>query len=127
MSTDYDCLCTQYTNLLTCYNNCPNDSGVTTVQQQREQYCTAASAYPSTSSTVAPLTSGSSSTAALTNTASTTSETAVVTGFATGSGSGSAASASATSSSDSGNGAAGLDVVGSLMAAVALAGLRLVL
>ncbi|EXJ58664.1 hypothetical protein A1O7_06092 [Cladophialophora yegresii CBS 114405] len=123
LSTDYGCLCTQYQNLLTCYNNCPADPGVSTVQQQREQYCAAASAYPSSTST--PATTGSAtSSVPLTNpTATTSSEAAVQSGFATGSGS---ASASATDSADSSNSASGLSVGGSLVA-VALAGLGYIL
>jgi hypothetical protein len=126
LSTDYGCLCNQYQNLLTCYNNCPADPGVSTVQQQHEQYCAAASAYPSSTST--PVVTGSTtSVVPLTDpTATTTSETAVQSGFATGSGTDSSPSSSATDSSDSGNGASGLSVGGSLLA-VALAGLGYVL
>ena len=123
MTTDYSCLCTQYQNLLTCYNNCPNDPGVGTVQQQREQYCDAASVYGSTTT----LGTASSTAAASSATTTDSSETAAQTGFATGSGSGASASASTTGkSSSSGNGAAGLEVAGGLVA-MALAGFGLVL
>ena len=125
MSNDYDCLCNQYGNLLTCYANCPGDVGVTTVQQQRDQNCIAASGYPSTSSTLASA-AATTSQATLTNTATTTSKTAIQTGFATGSGTDSSSpSASASTSADSGNGAVGVQVAGGLVA-VAFAGFGLV-
>ena len=119
MQTDYSCLCTQYQNLLTCYNNCPNDPGVSTVQSEREQYCSAASVYGSTTTL-----GTASSTPATSATATTSSDTAVQSGFATNSGTGSSASASATGSS-SHNGAAGLEMASGLVA-MALAGFGLV-
>jgi len=39
---DWICLCQQYTNLLTCYNNCPGSPQGNTVQQQVTSYCGAA-------------------------------------------------------------------------------------
>ncbi|KAI5252625.1 hypothetical protein E4T42_03274 [Aureobasidium subglaciale] len=44
---DYDCLCQGYTNLVVCYNNCPNDAGAFTASQNKIQYCQAASQYGS--------------------------------------------------------------------------------
>ncbi|KAI5246209.1 hypothetical protein E4T47_00263 [Aureobasidium subglaciale] len=44
-SNDYDCLCQGYTNLVVCYNNCPNDAGAFTASQNKIQYCQAASQY----------------------------------------------------------------------------------
>src|ERR1700728_4526732 len=35
--SDYSCLCQQYGNLLTCYNNCPNDPGLFGIQQEKTQ------------------------------------------------------------------------------------------
>lgn len=119
--TDYSCLCTQYVNMLTCYANCPNDSDVATVQQQREQYCSAASVYGTTTTLgTAPVTSASTS-AAVTD----SSQSAVETGFAGASNTGASASPSATGSS-SDNGAHGLEVARGLIA-MGLAGLGLVL
>ncbi|CAD0106629.1 unnamed protein product [Aureobasidium uvarum] len=45
--TDYDCLCTGYTNLLVCYNQCPNDPNAFGASQNKVQYCQAASQYGS--------------------------------------------------------------------------------
>lgn len=42
---DYICLCDNYTNMLTCYNNCPNDENKSTVQNQVTAYCVAAAPY----------------------------------------------------------------------------------
>jgi hypothetical protein len=39
---DWMCLCDNYTNLLTCYNNCPDDLGKSPVQNQVTQFCAAA-------------------------------------------------------------------------------------
>ena len=39
---DWICLCAQYTNLLTCYNNCPNSPDRSPVQNEVTQYCNAA-------------------------------------------------------------------------------------
>ncbi|RMZ88406.1 hypothetical protein DV736_g4359, partial [Chaetothyriales sp. CBS 134916] len=117
-TTDYSCLCTNYINLLVCYTNCPSDPGVGTVQQQREQNCNAASVYGSTTILKAS-TEGSSTATATTGEATTSdsSDTAVQTGFASGSGSATASSASATSSSK--NGAATVEIAGGLLAVVA--------
>ncbi|KIW52794.1 hypothetical protein PV05_08414 [Exophiala xenobiotica] len=122
--TDYSCLCTQYGNLLTCYNNCPNDAGVFTVQQQREQNCNAASVYGTT--TTLGTASATQTSASLTGSTESASETAIQTGFASSSETGADASASATGSSSTDNGAAGLEI-GRCLIGVALAGLGLVL
>ncbi|KAI4731502.1 hypothetical protein E4T49_00591 [Aureobasidium sp. EXF-10728] len=45
--TDYDCLCNGYTNLLVCYNQCPNDPNAFGASQNKVQYCQAASQYGS--------------------------------------------------------------------------------
>ncbi|KZF25621.1 hypothetical protein L228DRAFT_244499 [Xylona heveae TC161] len=44
-SNDYKCLCDKYTNVLTCYNNCPGDSGKFSAQQNVVANCNAASVY----------------------------------------------------------------------------------
>ncbi|KAL5358368.1 hypothetical protein BJX96DRAFT_146414 [Aspergillus floccosus] len=38
---EWKCLCEQSTNVLTCYNNCPNHSDRFGVSQQTESYCRA--------------------------------------------------------------------------------------
>ncbi|KAL3459893.1 hypothetical protein BJX64DRAFT_194056 [Aspergillus heterothallicus] len=48
---EWDCLCEQTNNLLTCYNNCPHDGGRNGVQQQKVSYCNAAEAAGLLSST----------------------------------------------------------------------------
>lgn len=62
---DYMCLCDNYTNLLTCYNNCPNDPVKSSVQNQVTQYCLAASPLSASSISAAKTAiQGASSTAA---------------------------------------------------------------
>lgn len=41
-SNDWICLCDVYTDVLTCYNNCPDSNEKPPVQNQVTQYCTAA-------------------------------------------------------------------------------------
>ncbi|KAL1629189.1 hypothetical protein SLS56_005524 [Neofusicoccum ribis] len=41
---DWSCLCSAYTDLLTCYNNCPNDPTRSSVNNQVTQFCAAAKA-----------------------------------------------------------------------------------
>jgi len=111
---DWMCLCTQYTNLLTCYNNCPGIPEQAPVQNQVTSFCTAA----------APLFSSSSAAAATMPHHSTTLETAAATGSSTkaaGSATGTAAAATASST-----GLAGIVVapIGGLVAVfLGLAGL----
>lgn len=44
-TNDWDCMCEQTTNVLTCYNNCPSDPRRNGVDQQNVSYCNAAKAY----------------------------------------------------------------------------------
>jgi len=44
-SNDWDCLCTQQTNLVTCYNDCPNDANAYAIKQQQKIWCDAAKQY----------------------------------------------------------------------------------
>jgi len=116
---DWICLCQQYTNLLTCYNNCPGSSEGVTVQQQVTSYCGAA----------APLISSSLAAAATMphpttkKSAAATSEGAAATksGAAAKSASGTAGAASATSTGVAGVVAA--PVGGALALFLGLAGL----
>lgn len=41
-ANDWICLCDNYTNLLTCYNNCPDSNERPPVQNSVTQYCNAA-------------------------------------------------------------------------------------
>ena len=41
-ANDWMCLCDNYTNLLTCYNNCPDSNERPPVQNQVTSYCNAA-------------------------------------------------------------------------------------
>lgn len=84
--------------MLVCYNNCPSDIGVGTVQQQRQQNCDAASVYGST--TVLGTASSTSGAASAT---STSSESVAQTEFASSTSSGSSSAASETSSSSAQN------------------------
>ncbi|KAH7149516.1 hypothetical protein B0J13DRAFT_606637 [Dactylonectria estremocensis] len=61
-STDYGCLCAAYQAVRTCYNNCPNDSRASSVDNQVTVYCQQASLY-ATTATVATKTSTSSKSA----------------------------------------------------------------
>lgn len=110
-SNDYGCLCTQYGNLLTCYDNCPMDIGATTVKQQRDQNCNAASVYGTTSTTYG---TASATSAASSATSTSDSEAAVQTGFASGTSSGGSAAAVETGSS----GAESVKAAGSLLALI---------
>lgn len=113
--SDYSCLCQQYGNLLTCYNNCPNDPGVFTVQQEKTQQCEAAQAYGTTTLMVAKSTSSSDSAAS-----STAVESSVASGFAGGSGSSTATGTAASStSSTAAAGALRVETAGGLLAVVA--------
>ena len=102
----------QRLNWCSSYANCPNDPGVTSVQQYQTQYCAAASVYGTTTLMVAP-----TSTSSL---ASTT-KSGVATNINAASGSSSATSTGAdTSASGSANSGAAahiaVDVLGFLAA-----------
>jgi len=119
---DWICLCQQYQNLLTCYNNCPDLPERATVQNQVTSFCTAAAPLLSSSAAAAATRPHASTTAATASGASgaNTIVTATTPGTsATASGSHSAASASST-------GAAGFvatPVSGAVVIFLGLAGL----
>ncbi|POS87668.1 hypothetical protein EPUL_001806 [Erysiphe pulchra] len=81
--TDYACLCQKNSDILTCFNNCPNDPRLAGVRSTQASYCANASAYPSsttmlppnTVSSPIPNTSTSSSSMAMTHSSSTASPT----------------------------------------------------
>ncbi|KAB5539381.1 hypothetical protein GE09DRAFT_316980 [Coniochaeta sp. 2T2.1] len=51
-SKDYGCQCTQYTEYVKCFNNCPNDQRVHTYEGQRQIFCSYASQFPSSTSSL---------------------------------------------------------------------------
>jgi len=106
-ANDWDCMCTQTTNVLTCYNNCPTDPNAYGVQQQQTSYCNAAKAYGSSSSSSIASATGtvSSSLSAVLASASST-LAAVNSGFATASSSGAAAASATTAASSTESAAA---------------------
>jgi hypothetical protein len=112
--SDYSCLCQQYGNLLTCYNNCPNDPGLFGVQQEKTQQCEAAQAYGTTTLMVAKSTSSGNSVAS-----STAVESSAASGFASGSGGSTATGAAASSTSSGAAGALRVETAGGLLAVVA--------
>ncbi|KAJ5893869.1 hypothetical protein N7495_005560 [Penicillium taxi] len=52
-SSDWDCLCTQSTNVVGCYNNCPDDQDRIGAQTIRQQNCANAKAYDPTTTPTA--------------------------------------------------------------------------
>ncbi|KAK4496302.1 hypothetical protein PRZ48_012282 [Zasmidium cellare] len=44
-TNDWDCMCEQSNNVLTCYNNCMSDPRRNGVEQQNVSWCNAAKAY----------------------------------------------------------------------------------
>ncbi|OAT06091.1 hypothetical protein BDBG_02374 [Blastomyces gilchristii SLH14081] len=63
---DWDCLCTHYSNVLTCYNNCPKDQGRHAVESSKVANCNAAKQFSTTrssSSTSKPTATQTSGTA----------------------------------------------------------------
>uniref|UniRef100_A0A093VEG2 GPI anchored serine-threonine rich protein n=2 Tax=Talaromyces marneffei PM1 TaxID=1077442 RepID=A0A093VEG2_TALMA len=126
-ASDWDCLCEQSRSVLTCYNNCPGDSGHFGAQQTMVSYCNAASAYGTSTSTTA---SSHTATSAASSASSTASEsTATETGTATSGRTSSTSTASgrlATSSSSAAAPVTGTLAHGGFVAALAL-GLGLVL
>ncbi|KAI0386698.1 hypothetical protein F5Y04DRAFT_70354 [Hypomontagnella monticulosa] len=112
-TTDYMCLCDKYTAIMTCFNNCPNDSREASYQQQKDLYCMNASLYATTSGnrTVSRSISSTSS-----SEITTTSEVMVKTADVTA-----AITPTPTEPTQSGNGASDdrLQNAGGLLAAVA--------
>ncbi|KAK0702607.1 hypothetical protein B0T21DRAFT_388026 [Apiosordaria backusii] len=60
---DYDCQCAAWQAILTCYNNCPNDSRLPTDVGQKDIFCGYASQFPSKATTAASPSKTSSSSA----------------------------------------------------------------
>ncbi|CCC13077.1 hypothetical protein SMACR_06295 [Sordaria macrospora] len=49
---DYGCKCAQYANIITCFNNCPNDVRKASVMGERDTWCALDKQYPSSTSKV---------------------------------------------------------------------------
>ncbi|KAM7198627.1 hypothetical protein V8F33_004894 [Rhypophila sp. PSN 637] len=49
---DWDCKCNQHINILTCFNNCPQDSRINRYEGQKQIYCSYASQFPSSTTKV---------------------------------------------------------------------------
>jgi len=116
VSTDYDCQCQQWKNIITCYNNCPDDPDQFTAGGQRDIFCGYASQFASTTAKVAAATQVPTETAAKATDNANAGQT----------GSGSAASKSGSTATSTGKAAANTnsaaDLVlnaGSVLAAVA--------
>ncbi|KAH0613255.1 uncharacterized protein H6S33_009635 [Morchella sextelata] len=90
---DYECLCLQYTDLATCYNNCPSDPTASSIKNTIISYC---GAYSATASTSSVATATGSSTGTSIGTSAGSGATATTTG---GGSSGTPTSSSATSTS----------------------------
>ncbi|AEO64528.1 uncharacterized protein THITE_2110760 [Thermothielavioides terrestris NRRL 8126] len=58
-NTDYVCQCNEYQNMITCFNNCPNDPREKDVAGQRDIFCGYASQFASTTTPAAAKTSAS--------------------------------------------------------------------
>ncbi|KAJ4361310.1 hypothetical protein N0V95_002012 [Ascochyta clinopodiicola] len=88
-TNDYICMCDVYTDVLQCYNNCPDSNEKPPVQNQVTQFCTAAEPLRVASS------ASLASVAKTAKTAAPTSTSASATGSATVTGTGAVASVSA--------------------------------
>ncbi|EJT80188.1 hypothetical protein GGTG_00191 [Gaeumannomyces tritici R3-111a-1] len=65
---DWDCKCSSYNNIMTCFNNCPNDLRRETQQGQQKIFCGYASQFPSKTAGVAKSSAASGGAAAATTT-----------------------------------------------------------
>ncbi|KAI4741456.1 hypothetical protein E4T50_08160 [Aureobasidium sp. EXF-12298] len=97
---DYDCLCSGYTDLVICYNQCPNDPNAFSASQYKVQYCQAASQYGSSamSKKSASATATASISGALSSALSSASSTASAASSSAASAQSSAASAQSSAS-----------------------------
>ncbi|RDW91230.1 hypothetical protein BP5796_02395 [Coleophoma crateriformis] len=96
-STDYGCLCQKWTDVVTCFQQCPNDSRFASIHSEQETYCADATVYTSSTSSLASVRSSAAAatTSGNVNAATTTSGTTQTTGSATGTSTSSSASSSA--------------------------------
>ncbi|KAK8069483.1 hypothetical protein PG994_006099 [Apiospora phragmitis] len=70
-NADYQCKCDKYTAIMTCFNNCPNDTRAASYANSKQLYCMNASLYSSqtatattTGSTSAPVSAAATTTSA---------------------------------------------------------------
>ncbi|KAM7221346.1 hypothetical protein V8F06_003314, partial [Rhypophila decipiens] len=49
---DWDCKCNQHINILTCFNNCPQDTRINQWTGQKQIFCSYASQFPSSTTKV---------------------------------------------------------------------------
>ncbi|UPL00904.1 hypothetical protein LCI18_011838 [Fusarium solani-melongenae] len=59
---DWDCLCAAYEAIVTCYNNCPDDTRASSAQSQVQIYCQQASLYGTRTKTTKTATAETEST-----------------------------------------------------------------
>lgn len=112
-TNDWNCKCYAHENILTCFNNCPNDDSLNQWEGQKQIFCGYASQYPSTTTKVVAATSAANTPA---KTTAGKAEDATNTDKAGASGTASGTAAAATKT----NAAADLALnAGSMLAAVA--------
>ncbi|KAI9643098.1 hypothetical protein NHQ30_008833 [Ciborinia camelliae] len=117
-STDYTCLCTSWTAVLTCYNECPSDPRYSGALSNKQTYCNNASVYTSTSSSAISRDWSTSATADAPTGTETAAATSAAKGAATSSSGGSGsktASATKSASTADKSSAAGERVVAGMM------------
>ncbi|KAH9881376.1 hypothetical protein IAQ61_000100 [Plenodomus lingam] len=115
---DYVCMCTVYTDVLTCYNNCPDSNEKPPVQNQVTQFCQAAE--PLLAAQSASMASAAS--VAATQSRAPTPANATPTPSGTSSGAASAASPTASTFADAAN-AVGFSAAAAAAALLGVAGL----
>ncbi|KAI1008145.1 hypothetical protein K3495_g96 [Podosphaera aphanis] len=98
-TTDYNCLCQKHTDILTCFNVCPNDPRRSATLTTQSSYCSNASLYSSATSSAISRSVSASSTSAISSYTYTSSST---THSSTGTMSTSTEKEKPTSTSDSG-------------------------
>jgi len=102
-TTDYQCLCEKWNDVLTCFNDCPNDARYSSVSSNHATYCNDASVYLSTATTPISAQASSSAFSAATTTAGSGSQTTGSSGAIQVASSTSSASSTATGKSGAGS------------------------
>lgn len=121
-SNEWVCLCQVYTDIMTCWNNCPDSDAASGDASSKTSYCNAAAPLLSSSSAAAATkTKGSSAQSTMASMASSSAQATSGSGSgSSGSGSSSSASASAASASTSQGAAADLTIPASGALAIVL-------
>ncbi|KAK6584140.1 hypothetical protein PZA11_003870 [Diplocarpon coronariae] len=122
-ATDYNCLCQKWTDVVVCFNVCPDDTRLAGLQNTKDSYCayaTTSTARVVSSAPPSPSTSAATATAAPPSSATRTQSTSgsalsVATGSRT-------TTASAASASETGKSGAGKVVLGAGSVLMGLAG-----